>query len=305
MAERLGYSPNVNARNLAGGSSGLLALSVSGVEDVTLQLGDFDYFGNLIRHATTTALDRGHALAIVPLADVEGALQKIAVDGVIVVDPTPEDASIAQLRAQGIPIVMTGRALDGSDEDYWVDNDHIAGVHAVLDHLAAVGAERIALVSPPYLASYVADVRSGYSDWCVEHGFESLSVTAPAVTEEGGFKAAVELLDSSRPPDAIYAALDRIAIGVLLGAKARGIDVPADLFVAACTDSVAAQAAHPPLTTLRLHPEQIGKEAAGMLIDLLEGSQVETRHRIVPTRLIARESTLGRNSNQPGVARRE
>lgn len=301
VAEQLGYRPNVNARNLAGGSSGLLALSVSGVEDVAFQLGDFDYFGSLIRYAASTAFDRGYALAIVPASDVEGALQKIPADGAIVVDPTPHDSSIAHLRGQGTAIVTTGRLLDGSDHDYWVDNDHVAGIRSVLDHLAAVGAKRIGLVSPSSVTSYVADVRAGYSGWCAEHGFEEVSATAPTVTEEGGFQAAAELLDSSRPPDAIYAALDRLAIGVLLAANTRNINVPADLLVAACTDSVAAQAARPPLTTLGLNPEQIGREAVGMLIDLLEGDQVEPRHRVVPSRLIARESTQGRDRVDPDL----
>ena len=294
VAERLGYRPNVNARNLAGGRSGLLALAVSQVEDLAFQLGDFDYFASLIRHATTAALDRGYALAIAPAAEAEDTLHKISADGAIVVDPVPGDGSIAYLRRQGTPIVTTGRPLDGSEDDFWVDNNHVAGVRGILDHLAAVGARRIALVAPRSFASYVEDVRGGYLGWCAEHGFEELISTTPTVTEEGGFEAAISLLDTHDPPDAIYAALDRIAIGVLLAANARKVDVPGRLRVAACTDSAAAQAARPPLTTLGLNPERIGREAIGMLIDIVEGAEVRTRHRIVPTRVIERESTLGR-----------
>jgi DNA-binding LacI/PurR family transcriptional regulator len=293
VAERLGYRPNVNARNLAGGRSGLLALAVSQVEDLSFQLGDFDYFASLIREATTAALDRAYALAIAPAAEAEDTLHKISADGAIVVDPVRGDGSVAYLRRHGIPIVTTGRALDGSDDDHWVDNDHVAGVRGILEHLAAVGARRIALVAPRSFASYVEDVRAGYSGWCAEHGAEELVATAPTVTEDGGFEAAISLFDDADPPDAIYAALDRIAIGVLLAANARNIDVPGRLRVAACTDSVAAQAARPPLTTLGLDPEQIGREAVGMLIDIVEGVEVEPRHRIVPTRVIERESTLG------------
>ncbi|MGE5409102.1 MAG: LacI family DNA-binding transcriptional regulator [Syntrophothermus sp.] len=293
VARQLEYRPNVNARNLAGGSSGLLALAVSQVEDLAFQLGDFDYFASLIRHATVAALDRRYALAIAPAADVEGTLHKIPADGAIVVDPVPGDRSVAYLRAQGVPIVTTGRVLDGGEDGYWVDNDHVAGVRGVLDHLAAVGARRVALIAPRSFASYVVDVREGYSTWCEENGFEPVVATAPTVTEAGGFEAATELLDSPSPPDAIYAALDRIAIGVLLAANARGVEVPDRLRVAACTDSVAAQAARPPLTTLGLNPELIGREAVDLLIDLLEGVEVERRHRTVPTRLIERESTLG------------
>jgi DNA-binding LacI/PurR family transcriptional regulator len=293
VAEQLGYRPNISARKLGGGSTGLLALAVSQVEDLTFQLGDFDYFASLIRHATTAALDRGYALALAPAADVEGALHKIPADGAIVVDPVPDDASVAYLRGQGVPIVTTGRLLDGDEGDHWVDNDHVAGVRSVLDHLHAVGARRIALLAPRSFASYIVDVRAGYAGWCEEHGCEEIVGTTPDVTEAGGREAATALLESDRPPDAIYAALDRLAIGVLLAAADKGVRVPADLRVAACTDSVAAQTARPPLTTLGLNPEQIGREAIGMLIDLLEDQPISSRNLIVPTRLIERESTLG------------
>jgi DNA-binding LacI/PurR family transcriptional regulator len=294
VADRLDYRPNVNARNLAGGRSGLLALAVSQVEDLAFQLGDFDYFATLIRYATMAALDRGYALAaIAPVTDAEETFHRIPADGAIVVDPLPGDRSLAYLRSQGTPIVTTGRVLDGSEDDVWVDNDHVAGVRSVLDHLAEVGARRIALVLPSYSASYIADVRQGYREWCAERGLEVRIETASDVTEAAGFEAATSLLDGPDPPDAIYAALDRLAVGVLMAADTRGVEVPARLLVAGCTDSHAARHADPPLTTLGLNPEQIGEEAAGMLIDLVEGAEPVPRHRIVPTTLAPRESTLG------------
>lgn len=294
VAGQLGYRPNVNARNLAGGRTGLLALAVSQVEDLAFQLGDFDYFATLIRHATMAALDRGYALAaIVPVNDAEETFRRIPVDGAIVVDPLPGDRSLAYMRRRGKPIVTAGRALDGPDDDCWIDNDHRAGVAGALDHLAEVGARRTALVLPSHPASYIADVREGYCDWCARHGVEEAIAVASDVTEAAGFEAAAALLDGPEPPDAIYAALDRLAIGVQLAADTRGVEVPGRLLVAACTDSRAARDAKPPLTTLGLNPEQVGAGAAGMLIDLVEGVEVTPRHRIVPTTLEPRESTLG------------
>lgn len=295
VADRLGYRPNAAARNLAGGRSGLLALAVSQVEDLAFQLGDFDYFATLIRHTTIAALDRGYALAaIAPVTEAAETFHRIPVDGAILIDPLPGDPSLAYLRGQGTPIVTTGRVMDGSDDDYWVDNEHLAGMTSVLDHLAGTGARRIALIIPSYPASYVFDVKRGYRRWCAEHGFEERVQTATDVNEQAGFEAAAALLDGpEEPPDAIYASFDRLAIGVLMAAATRGVEVPRGLLVASCTDSYAARHASPPLTTLGLNPERIGEEAAGMLIDLVEGTEPRPRHRFVPTELIARESTLG------------
>lgn len=292
VADRLGYRPNVNARNLAGGRIGMVALAVSRVEGLAFQLGDIDYFATLIRYATMAALDRGYALAaIAPVRDAEETFHRIPADGAIVVDPLPGDRSLAYLRRQGAPIVTTGRALDAPEGDYWVDNDHVAGVRSVLDHLAEAGARRIALVLASYSASYIVDVRRGYGDWCAERGAEERIATATDVTETAGFEAAGSLLDGPEPPDAIYASLDRLAIGVLMAADSRSVEVPGRLLVAGCTDSYAARRADPPLTTLGLNPEQIGAEAAGMLINLVEGAEPQPQHRFIPTALTAREST--------------
>ena len=75
---------------------------------------------------------------------------------------------------------------------------------------------------------------------------------------------------SPDPPDAIYATLDRLALGVLLAAEGKGVRVPEDLRIAGCTDSEASRAARPALTALSLNPERIGREAIELLIELIE-----------------------------------
>lgn len=198
-------------------------------------------------------------------------------------------------RDHGLPAVTAGRVLgQGEGDRHWVDNDHVAGFTKMLDHLAALGSERIALVAPLPFASYVEDVRLGYGQWCSANGRQVLIATASSVSESGGFRAATELLDREDPPDAIYAALDRPALGVLLSAHARGLRVSDDLSVAACTDTPASRAADPPLTTLNLNAQLIGTAAVEMLIELVEGRGLAELQRIVPTEVIVRGSTQGR-----------
>ena len=116
------------------------------------------------------------------------------------------------------------------------------------------------------------------------------SVTG-TLTESEGYAAALDLLDRDDPPDGIYATLDRLALGVLLAAHARGVDVPGELLVAGCTDSHAGRGARPALTALSLDPEQIGVEAVESLIALLEGDEDRPDHRYVPTMVIPRASS--------------
>ncbi len=295
IARRLGYRPNSNARSLAGGKSGVLAISVSQPEGLPVQLGDFDYFSQLMNSATSTALEHGYALVVTPATEAAKTMERVRVDGAIVVDPIAHDPYLGYLRAHQTPFVTTGREPGGSGDDYWIDNDHPAGIFSALDHLAQSGAERIALVSPPAVQSYVIDALRGYEEWCANRGQDPMAaIASDSVTEGGGFAAATELLDAEPPPDAIYASLDRLALGVLMAADAREVAVPGELLVAGCTDSHAGQHARPSLTALSLNPEQIGHAAVEMLIAIVEDRAPERRHETVPTAIIPRESSAGR-----------
>jgi len=196
------------------------------------------------------------------------------------------------LDRRGIPVVTTGRRPDGPEDSCWVDNDHVAGARAMIDHLADEGATRVALLTAPILSSYTSDTLSAFEARCEELGLEPIVETiTDSLSEGGAYSAASRLLESNRPPDAIYATLDRLALGALLAAEAKDIRVPQDLRIAGCTDSVASRSARPALTALSLNPEQIGTEALDLLISLIADDAPEVPHRIVPFAVIPRGST--------------
>jgi DNA-binding LacI/PurR family transcriptional regulator len=162
----------------------------------------------------------------------------------------------------------------------------------MVDHLAEQGATRIALLTAPILSSYTSDTLAAFETRCDELGLDAIVETiSDSISEGGAYSAASRLLDSPRPPDAIYATLDRLALGALLAAEARGVRVPEDLRIAGCTDSAASRAARPALTALSLNPEQIGSEALDLLISLIEDETPESPRRTVPFAVIPRGST--------------
>ena len=294
VAERLGYQPSALARGLAGGRSGLLALTVSSADDFTLTLGDYDYFMQLMTGATSAAFERGFSLTLVPSKTGADVLERLPLDGTIVIDPVPGDTTIDLLEQRGVPVVTTGRRPSGRADGYWVDNDQRAGTRAMIEHLAEQGATRIALLTPPPLPSYTIDALEAFEATCAELGLEWIVETVTdSISESGAYAAASRLLDSAKPPDAIYGALDRLALGALLAAEARGIRVPTDLRVAGCTDSHAARSSRPALTALSLNPECIGTEAVELLVNLVESGEAAEPHRIVPFSVIPRASTRG------------
>ncbi|MHB1469830.1 MAG: LacI family DNA-binding transcriptional regulator [Solirubrobacteraceae bacterium] len=295
VAERLGYRPNLVARNLAGGRTGLIGMAIAQTRQKRFAVSDFAYYAQLMSAATVAAFDRGYGLVLA--SGIETAWSKLLLDGAIVVDPLLDDPLCAELRRRHVSLVSTGR-VPGGREGFWVDNDHVGGTRAMLDHLAARGAERIALLASPPITSYAIDARDSYEGWCVERGLRPRVAIARAdLTEGSGFEATIRLLRDPAPPDAVYATLDRLALGALLAAQAEGMAVPSQLLIAGCTDSDAGRSARPSLTALALNPEQIGREAVAMVASLIEGEHPPEAHVFVPSKILARGST--RRSVEP------
>jgi DNA-binding LacI/PurR family transcriptional regulator len=292
VADRLGYQPNVTARALAGGRTGMLAMLVSGAADFALKVGDFDYFLQLMNGAASCALQRSFSLTMLQTDENLEVLTGLPLDGAIVIDPIAADPIVERLSTLGLPVVTTGRIVDGPDDACWVDNDHVAGTRSVLEHLVDAGARRVALLTAPPLASYAFDAERAYIDWCAERGQPPLiAEVRGSVSEGSAYRSALELLESDDPPDGIYATLDRLALGALLAANSCGVAVPAALRIAGCTDSDASRSAQPALTALSLHPDRLGREAVDLLLALVEDGEPTARQRVVPTTVIPRAST--------------
>ena len=290
-ASALGYTPNLTARSLATGKTGVLALTISTDRNASFAAGQSDYFVELMSAASSTALECGYAM-ILSRSGTEGGSQRVAIDGAIVVDPVLDDPILADLTATHTPTVTIGRDATDRRDGYWVDNDHSAGTRKVLDHLAKAGARSIALISGPAIHSYTRDVRTAYKAWCRESDLPARVMTAKtSFTEAAGYEAAVSLFEDEDRPDAIYATLDRLAVGARLAAEARSLRVPEDLLVAAMSDSAANRTSRPQLTALHLNPADVGHRAAEMLVALVEGRLVGDHHCIVPTVLLRRGST--------------
>lgn len=298
VAEELGYRPNATARNLAGGRSGLIGMCVAQPGESSFAVSDYAYYAELISAASVAALDRGYALMLVPTARPD-AWSPSQVDGAIVVDPIAGDPMLEGVERAGAPVVTTGR-VPGRSSGWWVDTDHRSVTHAMLDHLAARGAERIALLGSLRIASYSIDTHKAYLEWCDEHGQQPIDVTVRGdLTESAGFEATVKLLRRKRPPDAVHSPLDTLARGALLAAQSRGLSVPHDLMVSGCPDSAASRSSRPGLTAFEVYPSRIGEAAVEILTALIDGSEPPQAQVYVPGRFIARGSTRRRVVNRP------
>ena len=116
-------------------------------------------------------------------------------------------------------------------------------------------------------------------------------VEATAFTREAGRIAMQKLLKGRHRPTALFAANDLIALGALDVLKAEGIRVPDDMSLVGHNDMPLVDLIDPPLTTVRVAVEQMGRQAAQMLLELLGAPTEAPVTRMLVPQLIVRDST--------------
>ena len=294
-ARHLAYRPTVAARGLATGRTMALGLQFP-MEGEHLLLNP--YFPALLGSLSAAATQDGYSFVLLPAHrssefPLESLLDMQRLDAAILVDPSSTNDVLPLLRRYDVPVVTVGRYL-GRLRTHWVDNDSGAAILLVLDHLAAQGYRRPALISLGHERySYIADIEASYRARLESSGIEPLVVRAEDLSERAGYDAAVTLLTRTAPPDAIIAAVDRQAIGVLGAAEELGISVPDELGIVGEGDTVLSRNAHPPLTTIDPRASELGAQAIAVVRRILDGPRGPDRpvNIVVKTGLLIREST--------------
>ena len=273
-ASRLSYSPSSTAQALATGRNFALALQVSFTGEALI-LNTF--FASLLPTLSLAAVERGYSFVYVPPSD----------EGRSFVDPLLGDPFVEAVREASLPFVTIGRLLDGSS-DVWVDNDHASICANVAEHLASAGYSRPALLSietdVSYGVDYVAGFRAAFSD-------PKRIVIADAFSAQAATRAAAEALASKDPPDAFFCVHDQLALGVEPAIEGAGLRVGRDVGIVAVGDSVIAQQAHVPLSSVNVGIERFGSATVALLDELITGG-TPTTPVVVPARLVARTSTV-------------
>ncbi|MEU6843832.1 LacI family DNA-binding transcriptional regulator [Streptomyces sp. NPDC046716] len=290
VATEIGYRANPNARGLRGARTGLLGLTHrTAVEG---GITDIEYFVKIVNAATWTAMAHDYSLVLVPPSLDGRPFDTLPLDGTIVIDPLTDDPLLTRLSGMGVPVVTTGRDLSRKDAFPWVDNELSTCATAALDHLAATGARRIGLLTGSTGQSYDEDAARAYRDWCERTGNPVLMDRAEPGTDST--EAAQRLLARPDRPDALYVVMEKFGFATLAVCRELGLRVPEDVQIMVGADGEFARSARPALTALDLAPEEIGKQAAELLIGLVQDparAGADPGHRLVQATLLPRDST--------------
>jgi len=286
-AEEIAFRPT-NGR--AGSTDFTIAILTSdsvGRFSIPIMLGAEDALGAgraaiLLCDARGDAIREQHYLQV---------LVERRVDGVIVVGERT-DARPPVAPALPIPVVYAyAPSTDPADASFVPDQTR--GAAAAVEHLLSLGRRRIAHIAGPLDFGATVDRVTGMRDALSAAGVAAVGepLYGGDWSQRWGRHAAAALLSRTPDIDAVFCGNDQIAVGVMDTLRESGRRVPEDVSVVGFDnwDLVAADA-RPPLTTIDMDLEELGRAAARHLIERI-GGQTSGGVQLRPCRLVIREST--------------
>ncbi len=293
-ARQLNYYPNAAARSLVSQRAMTLGLILSQTPE---QVFADPFLPQVLLGVNSVAQRAGYRILLETITTPDNRDTYITlarekrIDGFILSGPRSDDQALRELHADGFPIVLLGQLRDTTIP--FVDVDNIAAAFIAVHHLVNLGHRRIGLITngpTHYTASQ--DRLEGYRR-ALEKAhipYDPQLVMFGNFREESGREAMERLLDLDPPPTAVFAASDAIALGAMVAIRRRGLRIPEDIALVGFDDIPLAAYVDPPLTTVRLPAFELGREAAQLLVDIVEGRPRTSLHVTLNTTLVVRES---------------
>lgn len=291
----LGYRPHAAARGMRGRTYtiGVLLASIRNafyadlVDGMNGALRDTEYALFMGSSGSSEAEDQTKLIH---------AMVDRQMDGLILIAPSVSRTEVVGIAAD-VPTVVLGHHDPSPAYDSVVNQDG-AGVDLVVDHLVELGHRDIALVThPPMRASQWRqrpedNLRAAYAQAMDRHGLAGLArVVNSGYSDEGGYRGAMELLTSRRPPTAIFAGADVAATGVFRAAAELGLRIPEDLSLAGYNNTSVAALAPVSLTSVDQAGAMMGATAARLLVERMEGRRDRAVVMASTPHLVVRSTT--------------
>lgn len=285
----LGYTPNAAARALALNRTHTVGAVVPTLENSTFAIA-VEALQARLRDAGYMLLLASSGYDIANESIQVRTLLSRGVEGIMVVGGRHDPETLKLCALRGVALVQTW-ALGAETACVGLDNHGIG--RELAEHLLDLGHRQIGVIagetgSNDRAAERVAGVREALSARGLSLAEECL-IERPYRIVEGRIGLGA-LLAAEPRLTAVICGNDLLAFGALLEARARGLAVPGRLSVAGIDDMEFAADLDPPLTTVRVPADEIGRRSADYLIDILAGRAVAPV-TTVPTSLIVRGST--------------
>jgi DNA-binding LacI/PurR family transcriptional regulator len=305
VLDEMGYRPNLSARGLRTGRTGVIALALPELHNPYFS----ELTGFVVQAAEendwTVLVDQTDGLRDRELLVASGIRHQL-IDGLILSPVALGAEDLAHRRPEDIPLVLLGEKISTGPVDH-VAIDNVAASRAATEHLVAQGRIRVAAIGgQPGAPSGVAHLRRrGWEEAMLAAGLpadDAWVAEVPTFRRQHGAEAMATLLDRRDPPDAVFCFNDTLALGALRTLADRGLRVPEDVAVIGLDDVEDGRFSVPTLSTVGPDKEFIARTAVRMLAERLDdgGAELSPRDVRAGFELVVRDSTAGVTARPAG-----
>jgi LacI family transcriptional regulator len=287
----LNYRPNALARSLRRGETHTLGLILPDSAN--------PFFAEIGHAIEGAAFALGYSVILCNTENDDNkerlyteVLENKQVDGMIFVAAGENHESISAIIKNGLPLVMVDRDMGSLELDTVTTDNHHGGMIAT-QHLLSLGHQIIGCITGLSNITPSADRVTGYRAALQQAGLpveESLLVRGD-FHAPSGYSAAMQILQRTPRPTAIFVCNDMMAIGALRAAAQLGLRVPEDVAIVGFDDIELASYTTPPLTTVAQPKQEIGQLAVKLVFERMGSPSLPPRHNVLSTQLVIRESS--------------
>jgi len=223
------------------------------------------------------------------------------VDGLLLLDVPFSEEEYERMLGTGIAVVTAGARSVRLPS---VGIDDRGAARMLVEHVVHLGHRDVALligaINEPFRWAGATDRMAGVIDALQAAGLEvpdERRVTTDWTPTDAASAMQQVLEADSTPPTAVVCFSDEIAIGAMGVLRSAGLSVPRDVSVVGFDDHDLAE--HVGLTTIHQPVETLGRRTADLLLRRLADAEDSTRHEVLPTRLVVRESTAAPRTAVP------
>lgn len=275
--DELNYQPNKLARALT--SSGFDAIMVISTRSTKTTAGN-PFFSDVLHAITTKAEEEGFDVILQTSKSSEDDLLKCVskikqkmIKGVIMLSSPANESFFATLDAYGVPIVVIGKVEGDYQNIYSVDTDNFNDSATLTDNFIKNGRRKIACLHAPLdyhvsidrLAGYKASLAKHnialHSDWIVDGGY----------THESALAAAIKLLSSPVPPDAVFATDSMKLLSLYRAADELNLMIPEQVVIAGYSDPMLSLILTPAPGGFDIPTRKLGEESCDLLFRRIGG----------------------------------
>ena len=277
VVQKIGYRPNLAARALSSGKTNIIAVVFPYIYDAIFK---DPLVMHILEGVESVCTDAGYNLLLSTprLKDngideqYQALLQSGYTEGIIAIDNVPYHSFAADAEALNIPTVTLGYHV----ANYSVRSDDRAGGKLALDYILNQGHKHIGIISVPTryntaIAHRLEGMREAAHD--ANTTFEHFHIVQGDFSSNSGRDAVQKLLTQEPEITAILSVNDRMAIGAINQLQAMNYSVPHDISVIGYDNITMAGVSNPALTTIDQNPVELGRQAAQLIFERLNGSE--------------------------------